>query len=330
MSNIQLFDKSKSLVEAQKQSFATMAKIHGAVEFEREASFALQALGANSFLLKTASENPESLKQAILNIAAIGLTLSPVHKYAYLVPRDGKVMLDLSYKGLVQLAVEARSVKYVQAELVFSKDEFKLRGRGQEPIHNRNPFDKERGDVIGAYCIAKTFDGEFLVETMSADEIYDIRDRTQAYKAYVEKKTKSCPWVSDPGEMFKKTVIRRASKSWPMTDTREESRFAKAIEVYDGSESVGFDAATQLEAPSEDLKPKKIETIKEKLKSLNRSEEKFIGYLCGTTKRDIKAFDELSELEMDEAITFLNQLIANEEKKRAKSNENTEANRSAE
>ncbi len=323
MSVIATLEKSKSLIETTKVSFSAMAKIHGAVEFEREASFAMQALGSNSFLLETATKNPDSLKQAVLNIAAIGLSLSPVHKFAYLVPRDGKVMLDLSYKGLTQLAIDAKSVMWVQAELVYQKDVFTLRGRGQEPLHERNPFDKERGDVVGAYCVAKTFDGEFLVEAMSADEIFDIRDRTQAYKAYQSGKVKSCPWVSDPGEMFKKTVIRRASKSWPMTDTRVDSRFEKAISVYDGSENVDLNAPPLIGAPAVDLLPAKIEEIKKLLVTLNRKEENFLGYLEGANSRKIETLNDLSLVEADGAIVFLNQLILKEEKKKAKvKNEN--------
>lgn len=318
MSNLSLLDKSRSLIEAQKTSFAAMAKIHGAVEFEREASFAMQALGSNSFLATVASQNPDSLKQAVLNIASIGLTLSPVHKYAYLVPRDGKVMLDLSYKGLVQLAIEAKSVMYVQAELVYEKDVFVLKGRGQEPTHERNPFDKERGKIVGAYCIAKTFSGEFLVEAMSIDEILDLRDRTQAYKAYQDGKVKSCPWVSDLGEMIKKTVIRRASKSWPMTDTREESRFANAINVYDKTESVDLNQAAPPQVKEIDELIPKIVAIRELLMILERPEEKFLGYLEGVNKREIKKLEELSIIEAEGAVVFLTQLVDMQAKKDAK------------
>lgn len=320
MSNVTLLEGANSLILKQEIAFTEMAKIHGAVNFRREASFAIQALQDNPSLLKVASENPDSLKRAILNVAAIGLTLSPVYKYAYLVPRDGKVMLDLSYKGFSQLAIDAKSVKYVQAELVYSKDKFLLRGRGQEPVHERNPFDSDRGELIGAYCIAETHIGDFLVEPMTARDILAIRDRTQAYKAFVANKVRSCPWVSDEGEMFKKTVIRRASKSWPMTDTRESERFVNAVRVFDESESIDFNQAPQLAEPQRDDGEDKIEKMRSMLPDIGRTEDAFLKYLTGVTRRKIESLSDLSKIEVENALTQLNQWAKNKKKEVASEN----------
>ena len=315
MSNISLVEKSKALILKQEQNFAELAKVHGAVHFKREASFANQALTDNSFLATIAAQNPDSLVRAVLNVAAIGLSLSPVHKYAYLVPRDGKVMLDLSYKGLAQLAIEARSIKYVAAEIVFEKDKFVLKGRGQEPVHEFNPFDIDRGELVGAYCIAKTYDDEFIVTTMTIKEILDIRDRTQAYKAFLAGKAKSCPWVSDFNEMAKKTVIRRASKSWPMIDTRSGERMATAMDVVDTADAIDFEV--------KDVTPKvdpldiseKLAEIREILATLERSEEKFVTHLSTVNRREIKSLDDLTSIEVENALILLYEIIKLKSKK---------------
>lgn len=192
------------------------------VNFDREASFAVQVLTSNDYALGLAMKNRQSVVNAVTNLAAIGLSLNPAKKQAYLVPRDGKICLDISYIGLVELAVASGSVRWVKAELVREADEFALRGMDQLPVHKFNPFSKDRGAITGVYCVAKTADGDYLTEVMSIDEVYAIRDRSSAWKAWVEKK-KKCPWVTDEGEMVRKTCTKRASKYWPKTDRLDQA-----------------------------------------------------------------------------------------------------------
>lgn len=302
MSNLSLYEKSESLIMAQAKKFVDLAKSHKAVNFEQEAHFALQALRGNDYLAKIASENPDSLIDAVHNIASVGLSLNPALKHAHLVPRGKKVCLDFGFKGLSHLAIDAGSVLYVQAELVYSKDKFVLRGRGQEPIHERNPFDVDRGNKIGAYCIAETADGKFLVETMTAQEILAIRDRTESYRAYLDKKIKTCPWVSDEGEMFKKTVIRRHSKAWPMSNG---GRFEKAMQVHDEIEAVDVtpisaETTQQIEGPNPHF-----QEMRDLLTALGKEESKFIGYLCTVNNRKIEKIEDLSKKEIETALIQL-------------------------
>lgn len=187
------------------------------IVFEREAEFAIQLLQGGEFLLKTAMNNRKSLFNAISNIAAIGISLNPAKKQAYLVPRDGKVCLDISYMGLLDLAVESGAIRWGQAKLVHQNDEFALVGIDKEPVHKYSPFDTGRGEVVGAYCVVKVGATDYLTEAMSLDEIHGVRERSTAWKAWLKDK-KKCPWVTDPGEMAKKTVVKRAYKYWPRTD----------------------------------------------------------------------------------------------------------------
>ncbi|EON5390422.1 recombinase RecT, partial [Escherichia coli] len=63
----------------------------------KESQFAIQQFQKNDFLAKTAQANLPSARNAIINVAAIGITLNPSSKLAYLVPRGGAVCLDISY-----------------------------------------------------------------------------------------------------------------------------------------------------------------------------------------------------------------------------------------
>jgi recombination protein RecT len=153
------------------------------IHFQKELQFAMQLIEASSYLASVCVKNPESLKHAVMNISAIGLSLNPATKLAYLVPRGGKVCLDISYMGLARLATDSGSILWVQAQIVRKEDTFIYHGVGIRPTHDFNPFSTDRGDMVGAYCIVKTVDGEFLSNPMSIDEIFDIRDRTEAYNA---------------------------------------------------------------------------------------------------------------------------------------------------
>lgn len=204
------------------------------VNWEQEAHFACQALVSNDFLMNVAIGNKRSLQDAILNVAAIGLTLNPVSQLAYLIPRNGKVCLDISYKGLIRTATDSGSIVWAQAEIVREKDSFNFMGIGEKPEHKYNPFSKERGEIVGAYVVAKTVEGEYLTTMMNIDEIYSIRDKSESWKK--ESRRKYSPWFNFEGEMIKKTVIRRASKTWPRTD--KIFMLEKAVDISHNADPV--------------------------------------------------------------------------------------------
>lgn len=223
------------------------------ISFEREAGFAIQQLSRSEYAMKIAMANRQSVVDATVNIAAIGISLNPARKQAYLVPRDGRICLDISYMGLLDIAVQTGSIRWGQAELVYEKDTFELNGVDEKPTHKRNPLAKDRGAIVGAYVVVKTIDGDFLTTAMQIDEVYDIRNRSVAWQSWVSKKTK-CPWVTDEGEMIKKTVFKRAYKTWPKA---ERDRLDNAINYLnsDGGEGLDLvqDAAQASTAIPEDL-----------------------------------------------------------------------------
>ena len=207
------------------------------LNFEREAGFAIQTLTANDYAMGMAVKNKQSVINAVTNIAAIGISLNPAKRQAYLVPRDGKICLDISYMGLMDLAMSTGSILWAQAELVYEQDAFALNGFDKPPTHQYNPFSKERGPIVGVYVVVKTADGDYLTDCMNKDEIDSIMNRSQSVKS-----GKSSPWKTDYGEMAKKTVVKRAYKYWPKTD-----RLDKAIHYLntDSGEGLAQAAAEQ-------------------------------------------------------------------------------------
>jgi recombinational DNA repair protein RecT len=166
--------------------------------------------------MRIAMESRQSVVDAVVNIAAIGISLNPAKKQAYLVPREGKICLDISYMGLMDLAQATGSVKWAQAALVNELDTFTLQGLDKPPMHVFNPFSKDRGPCVGVYVTVKTIHDDYLTHTMAIDDVHAIRNRSQAWV-----KKKSGPWATDEGEMIKKTCVKQAYKYWPKTERLE-------------------------------------------------------------------------------------------------------------
>lgn len=216
----------QSAIQKAKERFVGIAG--NAKAYDVESIFAMQALMKTEFAMQTANKNPQSVHLAMINVASTGLTLNPAHAYAYLIPRDGAICLDISYKGLIKIATDTGSVLWARADLVHEKDEFTYHGPAAMPDHKAQPF-KDRGEVVGVYCIAKTKDGDILTEVMDSDELDKIRSKSMSYM-----KNKSGPWVEWFAQMAKKAVIKRASKTWPYTD--RTARLMDAIEMANESE----------------------------------------------------------------------------------------------
>jgi recombination protein RecT len=211
--------------------FQRLAAIHNSVNWDAESNYAIQQIYKSSFAASTAVNNPVSVQNAVRNIAAIGLSLNPALQYAYLVPRDKSICLDISYKGLMHLALLTGSVVWAQCKLVHENDKYMNAGASVEPRHEYNAFG-DRGAIVGAYCVVKLPNNDFLTHEMSIDDIYAIRNRSMAYKK------NSGPWVTDEKQMIKKTVVKQASSYWPKVE-----RMNEAIKIInDGGEGIDFEA----------------------------------------------------------------------------------------
>ncbi len=220
--------ESKSIaevIEIAGERFKQIAPVH--MKYESEKGFAIQILKNNDYLMSIAQASPTSLQQAITNVAAIGLSLNPAEKQAYLITRtiktkdangkdkwEKRIFLEPSYVGLCKLATDSGSIEWVHAAAVHENDTFINNGPGEKPLHQYQAF-KDRGPMVGVFCTAKTSKGDYLTTDMDMAQIESVRDRSEAWKA-----NKSGPWATDFKEMARKTVVRNAFKMWPRTDER--------------------------------------------------------------------------------------------------------------
>jgi phage RecT family recombinase len=191
----------------------------------RELSFAMQHFAKNEYL---DGATPSSKLRAIVNISQVGLTLNPVAKEAYLVPRYSKdngleCILDPSYVGLVKLLTDAGSVQSIITNVVYENDKFELNlADTVTPVkHQPELINSKRGNIIGCYSLATLLNGSKQVEWMDIEQINEIRERSEGYKSWKSGKAKSCIWDSDYSEMCRKTVIKRIYKYLPRTQKME-------------------------------------------------------------------------------------------------------------
>ncbi|HFD7933852.1 RecT family recombinase [Yersinia enterocolitica] len=291
---------SFSIVEFVKQQeplFSSALTDQG-VTWAKESQFAVQLFQRNEYLTKTAIANPASAQNAIINVAAIGITLNPASKLAYLVPRDGMVCLDISYMGLLHLAQATGAIKWGQCKLVYSNDTYESNGLDSAPTHKYNTFG-DRGTVVGGYCTIKTPDGDYLTEEMSLAEI----KATEATS-----KAKNGPWKNFWEEMARKTIVKRASKYWPRRE-----RLDTAIDYVntEGGEGSNFDNA---KLPERDVTPitaeqnDKINSILIQVNSTFDSLKKACKTLTG---REVNNQAELTNVEAGMLISSMERRLAN-------------------
>lgn len=174
--------------------------------------------------------HPTSIVNALYQCASMGLPLDGYH--AHLIPFGKDATLIVDWKGYT--AIANRYGIRAKATLVCENDDFAIcedDGSGRTTVRHTWDIRQDRGAVVGAYSRAVEAGKDPDYEFMSVSEILEIRNRSLAFQR------KKGPWLTDPGEMMRKTVIRRHRKRWPILSPElavadeVESQDYPAIEV---------------------------------------------------------------------------------------------------
>lgn len=204
-------------------------------DFMKEVSFSIQHIHKNALLQKCTQV---SILRSVINLAQVGLTLNPISKLAYLVPRWNsrqsayECVLEPDYRGLVKLLTDSGSVKSIAANLIYDGDEVELDMATEQKVIKHIPYfltGKDKGNIKAVYSIATLPDNSKHFEGMSLADVDEIRDRSESYKAYKAEKITTCIWVTDKGEMCRKTVLKRHTKYLPKSNAME--KVEKAIDL---------------------------------------------------------------------------------------------------
>jgi len=176
-----------------------------------------------------------SLLKACLSAAELGLSLNKSMGEADILKVwDNRLKKNVAqfrprYKGLMKLAMQSGEVLKIESRLVHENDVFEVEeGLDSRIVHKHGL--SNRGAMVGAYCVWKLKNGETQFEVMNKEQILAIRDRSSA-------KTKDGnivgPWKTDEAEMWRKTVVRRASKYMPLSTEAQ-----RAVAVDNQAEGV--------------------------------------------------------------------------------------------
>jgi recombinational DNA repair protein RecT len=118
------------------------------------------------------------------------------------------------YQGLLHLALKA-GIKSINVQLIFQGDAVEYDLSRPEKVLNQVPhfaIGNEAGKIVAVYSRATLDDGSVHTELMAGYEVEAIMKVSESYKAYEAGKIPTCPWVSNQGEMYRKTCLKRHLK----------------------------------------------------------------------------------------------------------------------
>lgn len=176
--------------------------------------FTRMALSALNTTPKLSECSQISFLAALMNAAQLGLEPNTALGQAYLIPYNNKGKLEcqfqIGYKGMIDLVYRNGQVQSIQAQCVYSNDEFEYElGLNSKLVHK--PTLKDRGEFILVYALFKLENNGYAFEVMSKTDIdaHALKYSKGFSSAYT-------PWKSNYEEMAKKTVIKKVLKYAPL------------------------------------------------------------------------------------------------------------------
>lgn len=166
-------------------------------------------LNGNETLVKFARQyGTEQIKMGLIRGAYLGL--DAMNNEIYLVPYGSTINFMPSYVGMQKLCMKysTRPIKTIYAKVVRDGDEFEETIVNGEPSITFKPKAFNNGKIVGAFAVCLYKDGGMVYEVMSLEELEQCRKSSKA---------KNSPaWNSYTQMMYRKTVLRRLTKSIPL------------------------------------------------------------------------------------------------------------------
>lgn len=205
---------------------------------------------------------PTSIATTFAKGAYLGLDFFNGECYA--IPYGGVAKFQTDYKGEIKLTKKysKNPIKDIYAKNVKRGDFFEeIIENGRQSVNFKPiPFSDE--PIIGTFAVVLFKDGSMMYDTMTVAEMENTR------KVF-SKAQNSKAWKDTPGEMYKKTVLRRLCKliDLDFDNIEQQKAFLEASDfdpkkeiIIDGQASVAVDAFQQCDKQEEvsENKPEQI------------------------------------------------------------------------
>lgn len=205
---------------------------------------------------------PTSIATTFAKGAYLGLDFFNGECYA--IPYGGVAKFQTDYKGEIKLTKKysKNPIKDIYAKNVKRGDFFEeIIENGRQSVNFKPiPFNDE--PIIGTFAVVLFKDGSMMYDTMTVAEMENTRKM-------FSKAQNSKAWKDTPGEMYKKTVLRRLCKliDLDFDNIEQQKAFLEASDfdpkkeiIIDGQASVAVDAFQQCDKQEEvsENKPEQI------------------------------------------------------------------------
>lgn len=231
--------KSLSIIEVKKQVYAletACASVGLAKEkFIIEANFAMQAIEKNPKLLNCP---PKSIETAVYNVALTGTSLNPSLQLAFLIPRAGRCVLDISARGLCQIAMSSGSIKKIWGNCIHENDTWDIEEGSDPYVKHKISYGENRGKFICTYCIYMLPDGEQVITVSDVEKVEKARLKSQIPNGDA--------WKIFYDSMAYKTVIKVAAKWMP----QKNDKLAQAINILNEHEGLASTNGNHRQKPN--------------------------------------------------------------------------------
>lgn len=224
-------------------------------------------------LAAVVQRNPNSVRNAIMHAALLGLRPGPVHKHFALVPYGDECVGIVEWRGYVDLANRGGQLDSDIVVRVVYEHDVKEKRFTYEPMTGeiRHEFDvlgehadKETEDkmvAVYATCKVKGRNG-YATVLLTRREVEKRRAASASWKS--EKGRKASPWATDPAAMWKKSAIRALLDSGKVPMNR--AMLEQADKVDNAADQVEEpEVVKPVEATVRDVAPESTEEREEML-----------------------------------------------------------------